>query len=233
MTECGFTLAGACLTACASGALWWPSERLLCVADLHLGKSERMAQRGGALLPPYETAETLERLDAEITRRDPACVVCLGDSFDDDDCAGAIPEAGALRLRALMAPRDWVWIAGNHDPAPMVLGGRHAVELAHGPLTFRHIAIRKARAGEISGHYHPKTRVPLRGRDLARPCFLRDAVRVILPAFGAYTGGLWTDHPALKALIPGPACAILTGDPCVTVPIAAASKSSRSAASLG
>ena len=116
MDEQDITLAGARLTARASGALWWPAERLLCVADLHLGKSERLARRGGTLLPPYETAETLDRLAAEIAALAPARVVCLGDSFDDCAAGAALAPADAARLTALMAGRDWIWIAGNHDP---------------------------------------------------------------------------------------------------------------------
>ena len=118
MDEQAVTLAGARLAARASGALWWPEERLLCVADLHLCKSERLARRGGPLLPPYETAETLDRLAAEIAALAPAAVVCLGDSFDDCAAGAALDPDDAARLVALIAGRDWIWIAGNHDPAP-------------------------------------------------------------------------------------------------------------------
>jgi hypothetical protein len=221
MTEQPIVLAGAALTARASGALWWPAERLLCVADLHLGKSERLARRGGALLPPYETAETLDRLAAEIARLAPATVVALGDSFDDLGCAAALAEADAARLTALAAGRDWVWIAGNHDPGPLALPGRHLAELRAGPLVFRHAAAADAAPGEVSGHYHPKLRLATRGRAIVRACFLHDARRLILPAFGAYTGGLNADHPALLALFAPPARAILTGAPCLAVPLAA------------
>ena len=185
-------------TARASGALWWPEERLLCVADLHLCKSERLARRGGTLLPPYETAETLDRLAAEIAALAPARVVCLGDSFDDCAAGAALAPADAARLTALMAGRDWIWLAGNHDPGPLALGGRHLAELAPRPprLPPRRPA-RDAAPGEVSGHYHPKLRLPVRGGGVTRPCFLADAARLILPAFGAYTGGLHADHPTL------------------------------------
>jgi DNA ligase-associated metallophosphoesterase len=215
------TLAGTALTARTSGALWWAAERLLCVADLHLGRSERLARRGGALLPPYETAETLDRLAAEIAKLTPARVVCLGDSFDDDACGGALAHADAARLRALMAGRDWMWIAGNHDPAPPGLGGTALAELRHGPIAFRHAALAGAAPGEVSGHLHPKLRLPLGGRGVTRACFLLDATRLILPAFGAYTGGLRADHPALAALLGPDARAVLTGTPCVMLPLAA------------
>jgi DNA ligase-associated metallophosphoesterase len=208
------------LTALPSGALWWPDARLLCVADLHLCKSERVARRAGALLPPYETRETLDRLGLEIARLAPAVVVCLGDSFDDCEAGAALPPDEEARLAALMAGRDWIWIAGNHDPAPLGLGGRHSAELRLGPLTFRHQAGDGA-AGEISGHYHPKLRLPLRGGAVSRPCFLHDARRLILPAFGAYTGGLRSDHPAFAALLGPDARAVLTGDPCLALPLAA------------
>ena len=220
MTGQPITLAGALLTARASGALWWPAERLLCVADLHLCKSERAARRAGALLPPYETTETLDRLAAEITRLSPATVVCLGDSFDDCAAGEALAPEDQRRLTALMAGRDWVWIAGNHDPAPLALGGSHLAELRLGPLAFRHEAEPDAQPGEVSGHYHPKLRLPVRNHAVTRPCFLFDTRRLILPAFGAYTGGLRTDHPAFARLLGPEARAVITGDPCLTLPLA-------------
>jgi DNA ligase-associated metallophosphoesterase len=220
MTGQPITLAGATLAARATGALWWPAERLLCVADLHLCRSERLARRGGALLPPYETTETLDRLAAEIARLTPARVVCLGDSFDDCAAGTALAPADAQRLTALMAGRDWIWIAGNHDPAPLALGGRHLAELRLGPLAFRHAADPAPEPGEVSGHYHPKLRLPVRGSAVTRPCFLFDSRRLILPAFGAYTGGLRTDNPALRRLLGPDARAVITGEPCVTLPLA-------------
>lgn len=223
MTGQPIALAGTTLTARPSGALWWPAERLLCVADLHLCKSERLARRGGALLPPYETAETIDRLAAEIAALAPAIVVCLGDSFDDGAAGRALAPEDAARLAALVAGRDWTWIAGNHDPAPLALAsaGRHVAELRAGPLTFRHAALPVAEPGEVSGHYHPKLRLPVRGGAVTRPCFLADAARLILPAFGVYTGGLFATDPALTRLLAHDARAILTGTPCVSVPIAA------------
>lgn len=220
MTSQPLILAGASLLALASGALYWPAERLLVVADLHLGKSERLARRGGTLLPPYETRATLDRLAAEIARLDPARVVCLGDSFDDGAAGEALPERA--RLAGLMAGRSWLWIAGNHDPAPPSLDGSHAAEARIGPLTFRHAARPDADPGEVSGHYHPKLRLPLGGRAVSRPCFLHDGRRLLLPAFGAYTGGLRADSPALAGLLAPDARAILTGEPCVALPLAPA-----------
>ena len=201
-----FSLAGTELEARPSGALWWPGERLLCVSDLHFGKSGRLARRGGDLLPPYETRDTLARLEAEIRATAPRTVVCLGDSFDDLDAAGHLAEEDALWIARLQAGRRWVWAEGNHDPGPVGLGGEHLAELHVGSLTFRHIA-RSGATGEVSGHYHPKARI----RMVSRPCFLTDAARVVLPAFGTYTGGLaWTD-PCLAALFPSGGTAVLTG----------------------
>lgn len=205
-----FTLAGAHLHALPSGALWWPDRRLLCVSDLHLGKSERLARRGGALLPPYETQDTLARLDTDLETTGAEQVICLGDSFDDSDAV--LPEAERLWLLRLMAGRGWTWILGNHDPAPMALGGTHLAEAQIGPLTFRHIA---AGGHEVSGHYHPKARLG----GTARPCFLIDARHAILPAYGTYTGGLWCHNPALATLMSAGALAILTGKRAIAIPM--------------
>ncbi|WP_145107305.1 ligase-associated DNA damage response endonuclease PdeM [Cereibacter sediminicola] len=207
-----FFLADARLVALPSGALWWPEERLLCVSDLHLGKAERMARRGGTLLPPYETQATLTRLTSDLEATGAARVLCLGDSFDDAEAAGALAGAQRLWLMRLMAGREWIWILGNHDPAPTDCGGSYRAEITLGPLTFRHIAAGEA---EVSGHYHPKC--TLAGR--ARPCFLTDGRRLILPAYGAYTGGLWCHDPALVALMRPGALAILTGTKAIPVPM--------------
>jgi len=213
-----FPLAGARLAALPSGALWWADGGLLAVSDLHLGKSERLARRGGTLLPPYDTTETLARLEADIAAWDPRLVVCLGDSFDDDAAARALPPGAEDRLLRLMSGRRWTWIPGNHDPGPAGLPGTHLAELRHGPLVFRHIARPEATA-EVSGHYHPKARLCLGGRRIARPCFLVDSARAILPAFGAYTGGLPSDAPVLDALMRADAIAILTGARATALPM--------------
>jgi len=213
-----FSLADARLTALPSGALWWAAARILTVSDLHLGKAERLARRGGALLPPYDTTETLSRLEADIGRTDPTTVICLGDSFDDDAAASALPPPAEERLMRMMAGRRWIWIAGNHDPGPTTLGGTHLAELKEPPLTFRHAA-EPCAAAEISGHYHPKRRLAVGGRRVTRPCFLIDGTRVVLPAFGAYTGGLPTDAAALDRLMAPGAIAVLTGPRATPVPM--------------
>jgi DNA ligase-associated metallophosphoesterase len=217
MSDFSFSLCGAALLARPDGALHWPEAHTLVVSDLHLGKSERMARRGGALLPPYDTLETLARLAAAVSACAPETIVCLGDSFDDVEASEALDAQARALLAGLMAGRRWVWIAGNHDPVPGDLGGGALSELALGPLRFRHIAEAGAALGEVSGHYHPKARLP--GGGAARPCFLVDGARVVLPAFGAYTGGLATQHMALDALMRPGALAVLTGRRAIAAPM--------------
>ena len=218
MNALAFAFAGHELFACGSGALWWPDERLLCVSDLHLGKSERMARRGGALLPPYETEDTLNRLGAEVERLGPRVLVALGDSFDDMGAAEAVADGLAERFLRLLAGRRWIWIAGNHDPAPIGVGGEHLAEARLRGITFRHEAVPVA-GPEVSGHYHPKTAVLARGRSISRPAFLVDAERLILPAFGTYTGGLRSTEAVLDGLMGPGASAILTGPQPFRIPM--------------
>lgn len=213
-----FPFAGETLTALPSGALHWPARRLLCVSDLHLGKSERMARRGGPILPPYEARETLTRLDADIRATTPETVFCLGDSFDDLDAMRALEDQARSMLATLMAGRHWIWIEGNHDAGPVDLGGTHLNSHHDAPLTFRHIASPGA-TGEISGHYHPKARIALRARSLTRPCFLTDQHRLILPAYGTYTGGLHCDRPPLSTIMGPDAQAIMLANPPLAVPM--------------
>lgn len=208
-----FNLAGERLIATPCGALWLPGARALVVADLHLGKADRIARREGRLIPPYEARETLERLTAIVDRFDPAEVICLGDSFDDNAAAANLSDEISMALLRLMAGRSWVWVMGNHDPAPTALGGTHVAEVRRRELLFRHIA-EPGTVGEVSGHYHPK--VWLRGR--GRPAFLCDADRVILPAFGTYTGGLDVTDPAFDELMRPDALALLTGQRIVRAP---------------
>jgi DNA ligase-associated metallophosphoesterase len=218
-----FALSGARLTATPSGALWWDEARILAVADLHLGKSERVARRGGALLPPYETRETLLRLSDEIARRKPEEVICLGDSFDDDAAATGLDLAERETLSTLMAGRRWTWISGNHDPGPIEIGGGTVAVARRGGLVFRHIAAAgggTAGSGEVSAHYHPKARLTLKGRRIVRSCFALGAGRLILPAFGAYTGGLSVRDPAIAGLVGPNAMALLLGTGVSAIPVA-------------
>ena len=160
----------------------------------------------------------MARLDAEIAACAPATVICLGDSFDDQAASAGLAEDEALWLTRLMAGRRWIWIAGNHDPAPLGLGGTHMAELPLAPLTFRHIA-KTGASGEVSGHYHPKASVRTRGRTLSRPCFLYDSDRVVLPAFGTYTGGLRSTATDLAHLMRPEALSVLTGPVARAIPM--------------
>ncbi|MCF3974303.1 ligase-associated DNA damage response endonuclease PdeM [Paracoccus salsus] len=217
MTSHAFDFDRQRLQARASGALFWPARRWLIVADLHLGKSERIARRGGALLPPYEIEATLDRLQAEIAETEPRCVVSLGDGFDDDAAGRMLPDQVCARLHDMAAGRTWLWIRGNHDPAPVCarLPGTALAELRDG-LTLRHEA---GEAPDVSGHFHPCIR--LAGQ--RRRCFLVGERHLILPAFGAYTGGLAIDDPALRALVPT-GLAISCGTRAMPVPVEPAAR---------
>jgi len=181
---------GISLLADCIGALFWPEQSVLAVADLHLEKGSSFATRG-VLLPPYDTAATLARLSRLILRYAPRTVIALGDSFHDGGGPARIGEEDRTTLSALQHGRDWVWIAGNHDPEPVAgLGGVSAASVAIGALTFRHMPASGAAAGEIAGHLHPVARVSARGRTVSRRCFVGDGARLVMPAFGTYAGGL-------------------------------------------
>jgi DNA ligase-associated metallophosphoesterase len=192
-------LNGVELFAEPSGALWWPSAATLIVADLHLEKGTSYARRG-VLLPPYDTRTTLGRLAAAIGPR-VRRIVCLGDSFHDGDGPARLSESDALALRQLVAAHEWIWVTGNHDPAlPIELGGRVvAGELRLDRLVLRHQAASDP-AGEVSGHYHPKAHIDVRGHRLRGACFIHDERRIVLPAFGAYAGGLHIESEPIRAL---------------------------------
>jgi uncharacterized protein len=200
--ECGrLDLNGVTLFAEPSGALWWPAAATLVVADLHLEKGSSFATRG-VLLPPYDTRTTLAKLAAAIgpcVRR----VVCLGDSFHDGNGPKRLTEADARTLAALVEAYEWIWITGNHDPAlPVQLGGRVVSgELALDGLVLRHQAASDA-VGEVGGHFHPKAHIDVRGKRLSGACFIHDERRIILPAFGAYSGGLHVESEPIRALFP-------------------------------
>jgi DNA ligase-associated metallophosphoesterase len=173
---------------------------LLAVADLHLEKGSAFAARG-VLLPPYDTAATLGRIGHLIARYAPRLLIALGDSFHDGGGAARMAEPDRAALGALQRGRDWLWIAGNHDPAPAAgVGGRFAGMLALGPLTFRHEPSAAACDGEIAGHLHPQARIARRGRAISRRCFAANARRLVMPAFGAYAGGLNVRDHAIAML---------------------------------
>jgi DNA ligase-associated metallophosphoesterase len=184
------TLADVTLVADTAGALFWPEEKMLIVADLHLEKGSAFAARG-VLLPPYDTAATLARLARLVERYAPRLFIALGDSFHDDGGPLRMAPGDRGALKALQQGRDWVWIAGNHDAdLPDGIGGRRADALALGALTFRHKPSEQTADGEIAGHLHPLARVAQRGRAVSRRCFAGDGRRLVMPAFGAYAGGL-------------------------------------------
>ncbi len=196
-------IAGVTLSADISGALFWDEQSLLIVSDLHLEKGSSFAARG-VLLPPYDTAATLGRLAAVIARHDPRRVIALGDSFHDREAHTRLSTADRAALTALQVRRDWIWISGNHDPAiPSDFGGVVATEVAIGPIAFRHEPT--GAFGEIAGHLHPKARVPTRGRTMERRCFACDEARLVMPSFGAYTGGLSIRDEAFTKIFGAPA----------------------------
>ena len=193
-------IAGVSLHVDLSGALFWEEQQLLVVSDLHLEKGSSFAARG-TLLPPYDTAATLGRLASMIARHAPRVVIALGDSFHDRKAHERLSDSDRDAIGALQARRDWIWISGNHDPAiPSELCGVVASEVAIGPITFRHEPT--GAAGEIAGHLHPKARVSARGRSMERRCFASDGERAVMPAFGAYAGGLSIRDEAFAKIFP-------------------------------
>jgi hypothetical protein len=210
MTAAPIHLAGERLMLDPAGALIWPATGMLVVADLHLEKGSSFARRG-SLLPPWDTKVTLDRLALLLRHWKPRTVVALGDSFHDADGSGRLPREEVARLAAITAAVQFVWVQGNHDPSPPAgIGGEWVESFATGSLTFRHEAVARA-SGEISGHYHPKATIPARAGSVTRACFVTDARRVLLPAFGAYTGGLDVRDPAIARLFPRGGRAFLLG----------------------
>ncbi|MCO5091768.1 ligase-associated DNA damage response endonuclease PdeM [Bosea sp. (in: a-proteobacteria)] len=194
-----------------SGALWLPEERTLVVADLHLEKGSAFAARG-VMLPPYDSAATLAALGHAIGRRQPARVIALGDSFHDRKAETRLaPETRAM-LRHLQRGRDWLWITGNHDPAiGAAMGGDSAAAIALSGVTLRHEPT-PCSGHEIAGHLHPAAKVRLRGRAVRRRCFALSARRCVMPAMGAYAGGLNLREAAFRPLFREGFSAHLIGD---------------------
>jgi DNA ligase-associated metallophosphoesterase len=185
------------------GAVYWPAKRVLIVSDLHLEKASAAAMRG-SLLPPFDTRVTLDKLHRLIRHYQPAAVIALGDSFHDT--RGVERMHGADRARLIQMTKDthFVWITGNHDAAASGLPGESVEQWQEGIFSLRHQAAARpaSRNVEISGHYHPKASVNTASLRISRPCFVTDAARMILPAFGAYTGGLDVRDPAITRLFP-------------------------------
>lgn len=203
-------IAGERLMLDPAGVLHWPARRLLCVADLHLEKGSAFAARG-RLLPPWDTRETLARLSPLLRLYRPRRVVCLGDSFHDDGGPARLAAADRAMILQALAGIEVVWVAGNHDPSPPAgLPGLAVAEHAEGPFVFRHVPTARAKS-EIAGHLHPKAAAPTRAGGIVRPCFVADGARVLMPAFGAFTGGLDVADPAIASLFPRGGRAFLLG----------------------
>jgi DNA ligase-associated metallophosphoesterase len=204
-------VAGAELAFRASGALWIEAERALVVADLHLEKGSAYAARG-QMLPPYDTREALGRLTAEVRAAGPRLLVMLGDAFHDASAGERLSAEDFAAIAALAEGRTLVWVTGNHDPEPpRGLPGDAAAELELSGLVLRHEPAGGPAAGEASGHLHPCARVAAGGRSVRRRCFVTDGERVILPAFGAFAGGLNIRDEAFAGLFARPPLAIALG----------------------
>jgi DNA ligase-associated metallophosphoesterase len=201
--EVFITLNGERLVLDASGALWWPGQGMLVFSDIHLEKGSSYAMRG-QMLPPYDTRASLKRMQVVVARYNPKMILSLGDAFHDRDAAERLDADERAMLSGLSHEANWIWITGNHDPAPPSwLGGEIVDEYRLGNLIFRHEPGVFFQPGEIAGHLHPCTTVTMRGRSLRRRCFVADGARMVLPAFGAYAGGLDLWEPAIHSLFQG------------------------------
>lgn len=197
----------ACVLRC-SGALWLPDHRTLIASDLHLEKGSAFALRG-QMLPPYDSPATLAKLEAEIEALDPARVILLGDSFHDSKAVDRLSAEDRERVARLALGRDWVWLEGNHDLMALegaldALPGRVVTTLSLGALTLIHEPQSGEAVGEVAGHLHPAARVAAYGRGVRRPCFVTDGKRLLMPAFGAFTGGLDVRDAAVAGLFAEP-----------------------------
>ena len=230
-----FSFAGETFEATAAGALYWRSQQTLLVADLHLEKASWFA-RLGQFLPPYDSHATLTALAAEVERTGAKRLYCLGDSFHDRFGCERLPANARELLTQLTGRVDWTWIVGNHDPMTQPrrpgdgagpsfadhCGGRIEEEAVVAGIVLRHEADREERRPEISGHYHPKLRLHLKGRQVSRRCFVTSATKLIMPAFGALTGGLDARHPEILRSVGGSAAALVpVSDRLLRFPLAA------------
>jgi DNA ligase-associated metallophosphoesterase len=219
-----FSFAGHDLAVLREGAIYWPARRALLVADLHFEKASWFASFGQHL-PPYDSLATLDALTALVTRTRPTEIWCLGDSFHDSKGCERLPGQAQDMLRALTAATRWTWITGNHD-AQLVdhCGGDIVAQAVVDGLVLRHEADRHDPRPELSGHFHPKLRVRVRGRQIARRCFVATPTKLILPAFGSLTGGLDAHHPEIVRAVGGAASAqalVALDDRLLRFPIAA------------
>ena len=217
-----FEFAGHRLVALRQGALFWPARGALIVADLHFEKASWFA-KFGQMLPPYDSIATLTDLTALVVAMRPRELWCLGDSFHDSAGCERLPLRAQTMLRAMTAALDWVWITGNHDAGfADHCGGRIIEEAEVDGLVLRHQADRGDARPELSGHFHPKLRLAVRGRNIARRCFVASATKLILPAFGSLTGGLDAGHPEIMRAVGGNARALIpVTDRLLSFPLAA------------
>ena len=204
-----FSFCGVELAALPSGALYWPARDALLLADLHLEKASWFAARG-QLLPPYDSVATLGEVEAARAATGAAEIWCLGDSFHDRAGCLRLSADAQARLRGLTAATRWTWITGNHDAGLADhCGGRVVEEAVIDGIVLRHEADARETRPELSGHFHPKLRLTVRGRRVARRCFVASGTKLILPAFGALTGGLDADDPAIVRVVGRPAQALV------------------------
>jgi len=217
-----FSFAGQDFAVCSDGALYWPAQDALLVADLHLEKASWFA-RLGQFLPPYDSQATLTALQHDVEQSGARRLYCLGDSFHDRFGCDRLPAAARETLAAMTARLEWVWIVGNHDLGfADHCGGTLAEEAEVGGVILRHEAVRDDARPEISGHFHPKLRLQLKGRHVSRRCFVASATKLILPAFGSLTGGLDASHPEIMKQVGADASALVpVQDRLLRFPIAA------------
>jgi uncharacterized protein len=217
-----FSFTGHDFLASPEGALFWPAQAALLVADLHLEKASWFA-RLGQMLPPYDSLATLSALEGEIKRTGVRRLYCLGDSFHDRFGCDRLPSAARDLLASLTSRLDWVWIVGNHDVGFIDhCGGRIEEECEVGDVILRHEAAEHDPRPEISGHFHPKLRLSMKGRSVSRRCYVASATKLILPAYGAFTGGLDAHHPEiLRKVGPGASALVPVTDRLLRFPIAA------------
>lgn len=216
-----FSFVGYDLYVLPQGALFWPARRALLVADLHLEKGSWFAGRG-QMLPPYDSMATLADLTALVAATGAQEVWCLGDSFHDSAGCARLPVRAQEMLRALTAATRWVWITGNHDPHIDRCGGEVMDEAVVDGLVLRHEADPRESRPELSGHYHPKLRVRVRGKLVSRRCFVMTPDKIVFPAFGSLTGGLDAGHPEIVRAVGGGAHALIAvADRLLRFPLAA------------
>ena len=217
-----FSFAGETFVATPDGALHWPAEQALLVADLHLEKASWYAI-GGQFLPPYDSLATLTALANVVQRTGVRRLYCLGDSFHDRFGCDRLPEQARALLLELTGALDWTWVLGNHDPGfADHCGGRLAEEALVAGIILRHEAVRADPRAEISGHFHPKYRLSLKGRSVSRRCIVASDTKLILPAFGSLTGGLDASHPEIVRNVGAGAAALVPlEDRLLRFPIAA------------